>query len=396
VSPKPAYCFILGWSFDVQGGVSEVVKNLIEEFREGREWDPIRLEAQWDPQSQAVEAGPTKHLYFRFRPPYEPKRPLRHSLAFLRHLPSDVKALRRIARDHNIAVFNPHFVGYGSVILVLMRRLRLYKGKVILSIHGTDIRQAHQATGAGRFWWRFLLRNADAVVACSDGLGQEVHILEPRARLVTVHNGINVERFRSNSDPNFKWPAEFAAKKVVINIGTFQHSKGQDILLRAFCEVLNRHPDTVLLLIGNPGPASEAIRQLKSELGLHDSVRILERVPHQQICGYLQHSSIFVMSSRWLKGQMGEGFPVVLLEAAAAGTPVVTTASTGAAELIEDGITGRLVPLDDSGALASAICDMLANPLYAARLADTLSKVVRERFTWRQAADKYSALASEG
>jgi glycosyltransferase involved in cell wall biosynthesis len=93
---------------------------------------------------------------------------------------------------------------------------------------------------------------------------------------------------------------------------------------------------------------------------------------------------------------MGEGFPLAVLEAAAAGTPVVATASTGVAELLEDRVTGRLVPLEDARALAFAICDMLADPLTARKMADALLNVVRDRFTWRQAAEKYSALASGG
>jgi glycosyltransferase involved in cell wall biosynthesis len=385
----------LGWPFNRHGGVTEVVSNLIEEFRESGDWEPVQLEGLWQPSSDASAPGPIKRLSFRFRPPYKPERALRHSVAFLGRLPADVKALRRIAREHNIAVFNPHFVDYEYVILVLMRRLRLYGGKVILSIHGSDIRQAHQARGAGRFWWRFLLRNADAVVACSDGLAEEAHMVEPRAHVVTIHNGVDIERFRSSSDPGFEWPAEFAGKRVVINVGNFEYRKGHDILLRAFREVSNQHPDTVLLLIGNPGPTSATTRELQSELGLRDTVRILERVPHHQICGYLQRSSLFTMASRWHKGHMGEGFPVALLEAAAAGTPVVAAASTGVAELIEDYVTGRLVPLEDPRALASAMSDMLSDPAGARKMADALFRVVQDRFTWRRAAEKYSQLASK-
>jgi glycosyltransferase involved in cell wall biosynthesis len=392
---KSGYCFVLGWSLDNDGGVTEVVRNLGEEFRKSSLWEPLVLEAQWDASTRVSAPTHTiKRSHFRLRSPYDSNRPFSCGVAFLRHLPGDFRLLRRLVREHNIAVFNPHFVGGNHAILVLLKRLGLYRGKVILSIHGSDIREGHQTKGAGRFWWKFMLRNADAVVACSEGLREEAQMLEPRAHVFAIHNGIDIARFRSTSAPNVEWPPEFAGKKVIVNVGDFQYRKGHDILLRAFCEVLKQHPDSVLLLIGKPGPASAPLRNLQRELELGHSVHILERVPHERICGYLQHSSVFVMASRWRKGEMGEGFPLAILEAAAAGICVVSTASTGVAELIEDRVTGRLVALENPRELGLAICEVLSDRSGARIMADNLCRLVQERFTWVQAADKYSALAT--
>jgi glycosyltransferase involved in cell wall biosynthesis len=70
----------------------------------------------------------------------------------------------------------------------------------------------------------------------------------------------------------------------------------------------------------------------------------------------------------------------------------VATASCGVEEIIKDGVTGRVVPLEDDAALAAAISETLSNPEQARIMADKLYELVRERFTWRRAAEQYAAL----
>lgn len=85
---------------------------------------------------------------------------------------------------------------------------------------------------------------------------------------------------------------------------------------------------------------------------------------------------------------------MALLEAAAAGTPVISTKSCGVAELIEDGKTGRLVPVDNPSALAEAISSLLENPVLADQMAKRLQDRVGKEFTWDQACQKYLQLVN--
>jgi glycosyltransferase involved in cell wall biosynthesis len=79
----------------------------------------------------------------------------------------------------------------------------------------------------------------------------------------------------------------------------------------------------------------------------------------------------------WVRGKIGEGFPVAILEAGAAGKPVVTTRTCGAEEIIEDGVTGRLVPLGNAKALAEAIDELLENRERAHRMAENPAQGVK-------------------
>jgi glycosyltransferase involved in cell wall biosynthesis len=237
-----------------------------------------------------------------------------------------------------------------------------------------------------------MLRHASAIVSCSDGLRQETLQFEPRANVITIYNGIDMDRFSAHANPQFRWPPELDGKRVIVNVAQFEFRKGHDILLSAFRRVRSTHQDVALVLAGSPGPTSETIQNMIRELDLSDSVLCLGVVPHHKIYDLLKHATLFALATRWKHGIMGEGFAIALLEAAAAKLPVVATASCGVGEIISNGETGRIVPLEDDAALAAAISEMLDYPERARVMSENLHALVREQFTWKRAAEKYAAL----
>src|SRR6185437_7580082 len=142
---------------------------------------------------------------------------------------------------------------------------------------------AFQQTGVPKRIWRFMLRHASAVVTCSDGLKQEALQLEPRAKVTTIYNGIDVDRFSAESDPQFRWPRELEGKRIIVNVGRLEFRKGHDILLKAFRRVRTAHEDVALVMAGYPGPMAELVRNMIRDLDLSDSVFYLELVPHEKI-----------------------------------------------------------------------------------------------------------------
>jgi glycosyltransferase involved in cell wall biosynthesis len=113
---------------------------------------------------------------------------------------------------------------------------------------------------------------------------------------------------------------------------------------------------------------------------------MLENVPHEQIPGFLAGAELFVLPSR------REGFPMVLLEAGAAGATVVAASCIGVPEIIADGVTGRLVPVDDAEALADAITALLSDPEERARMGRSLHQLVARDFSWTRAYSQYISL----
>jgi glycosyltransferase involved in cell wall biosynthesis len=392
--PGDRYAFLLAWPFEQLGGVNGVLKNLLREFQAAGDFVPLAIEvsAQQDGEV-AGSKSPWTTIQLRQISSWNPERPWRSLLGFCVKAPSLLWRLRTLCRKYSIRVLNPHFIGLEYLPLLFLRKLGLFRGKLILSFHGADIREMMQSHGLETFLSKMLLRGADVLVPCSDGLREELLMFVPdcAARTVVVHNGIDAPAFAALATEPFVLPEAFRQRKIILNIGAFEYKKAHDILLRAFAIVKQSHPEAALVIAGQR--SSAAVAQLGVELGIQDDLLLFESIPHAQIVALLKRSDMFVLSSRWQKGICGEGFAMALLEAAAVEKPVISTLSCGTTELIRDGENGRLVPTDDPEALAHAMVDFLNNPEDAARMARVLHEDVDRRFTWKDAYNKYVRLA---
>jgi glycosyltransferase involved in cell wall biosynthesis len=186
-------------------------------------------------------------------------------------------------------------------------------------------------------------------------------------------------------------------ERVVALVGRLDPQKGQEELLRVAPSLLERVPDTGVLLVGGldlDAPYPRRLRALVEELELSDSVRILPFRP--DVRRLLAGVDLLVHASVVPPGEVRtEGFPLVALEAMHAGTPVVGYANGGLPELV--GETGVLVETGDREGLAVALAALLSDDERRARLGDAARERVLERFTlaenlrglqarWREAA----------
>lgn len=388
--PPPRHAFLLSWPLANLGGVNNVLRNLIREFGNG-EPAPALIELTYNINWLEKVESPIPYCRLKAINPYSHQHPWRGLIAFAFKLPAWIWRVASFCREWNIQILNPHFVGLEHFSFVLMRRLGIFQGRVILSFHGSDIRDMLQSSGLERWLYRMMLRGADALVPCSVGLKEEILMLVPECaeRTLPIQNGIDQEYFIASADPHFELPQGASNRKVILNIGAFEYKKGHDTLLRAFRQVKLNHPDTILIIAGQHATLLEQTKQLAQELGILDDITFLVDIPHQQVAAVLLRADLFVLSSRWEKGICGEGLAMALLEAAAFSKPVVSTLSCGVSELISDGETGLLVAPEQPDALAAAIGKMLTQPADAARMATALNLRVKQDFTWRQAYKRY-------
>jgi len=388
------YAFLLAWPFESLGGVNGVLQNLLREFHEDGELTPIAIEVSGaDGAAPAPQGHPWPTVSFGPISSWNPQRPWRSLMAFCVKAPGVLWRLRVVCGQYSIRVLNPHFIGLEYLPLLLLRKLRLFHGKLILSFHGSDIREMMQSRGLERVLNKMLLRGADKLVPCSEGLREELLMFVPdcAARTVVIHNGIDAPAFLSLATRPFLLPERLRERKIILNIGAYEYKKGHDVLLRAFALLKPDHPEAALAIAGQRDSATVA--QLGAELGIQDDLLLLESIPHAQIVSLLKRADLFVLSSRWEKGVCGEGFAMAILEAAAARKPVVSTNSCGISELMRDGDTGRIVPTENPEALAEAMADLLTDSDAAARMAGRLHERVVQEFTWTSAYRKYLQLA---
>jgi len=148
-------------------------------------------------------------------------------------------------------------------------------------------------------------------------------------------------------------------EQLVTFIGRMVKQKDLPTLIRAIPFVLTTYPNARFLIVGN-GPERERVLHQVKRMGLnrgpYNVARFPGALPYEQIPEILAASDLLVLPSRY------EGLARVMVEAMLSGVPVVSTEVSGARDAIQEGVTGRIVPVGDHRALAGAICDVLRNP----------------------------------
>jgi glycosyltransferase involved in cell wall biosynthesis len=171
-----------------------------------------------------------------------------------------------------------------------------------------------------------------------------------------IPNGIPTDEYAPNPDTRAQWRQAHGIEPratVLTHIGRFAFQKNHALLVEAFAQVRSDAP-LYLLLVGG-GELENAVREQVAGLGLQERVRFLG--VRADVADILRASDVFVLSSRW------EGNPMSVMEAMAAGLPVVSTAVGGVPELVQEGATGLLVPSEDAGALAQAMQALVDDPV---------------------------------
>jgi glycosyltransferase involved in cell wall biosynthesis len=175
----------------------------------------------------------------------------------------------------------------------------------------------------------------------------------PRERLQVIPNGVDTSRFRPMPEAGAELRRDLAPGHAFawLAVGRFEVAKDYPNMLRAFARVVERRPDSLLLLVGT-GSLQEETEALARSLGVGERVRFLG--VRRDVPELMSAADGYVLSSAW------EGMPMVLLEAAAAGIPIVCTAVGGNREVILDGTTGFVVPPRDPAALGDAMLRLAA------------------------------------
>jgi glycosyltransferase involved in cell wall biosynthesis len=156
--------------------------------------------------------------------------------------------------------------------------------------------------------------------------------------------------------------------------------------MRSLVQVRRRIADAGLLVLGTGRPYLLELEKLRSELGLEGSVFFLQDIPHEKLPCYLSRASLFALATR------SETFCLAILEAGAAGLPVISTRAPGVTEVIKDGVTGRLVEIGDVAGFARAILHILENASEAAVVADNFRAEIRDHLTWGHHYENYQRI----
>lgn len=380
---KPVgHLLTLNWPVNVPGGVNEAVLGLARQLQ-ARGIEPTIAIATWSNEPQPARTRGVPVVSVRLREPLSQAVAWKLLPGFFVTLVSDSRALLRLIRERNIQVVNAHFPTLDVALIRWLKVLRLYRGKLLLTFHGADITEISRTSGLVRRVWQRLITRADGVVACSEALRREVLQFAPEARVTAIHNGADIELFHG-----IQRPPERPIRRL-LHIGKFEYKKSQDVILHAFKRLAGKYPDASLVLIGADGPMLKQTRVLIEELGLQKQVEVQVNVPHEQLPPYMERADLFLLPSR------AEPFGIVLLEAGAAGLPVVASRVGGIPELIDDEATGLLVRPGSVEALERGIERVMEDPEWARELGRRWQERVLATWSWDVTCEKYLQMISK-
>lgn len=254
---------------------------------------------------------------------------------------------------------------------------------VVLTLHGSDLRQDLSHSRVLRFFGRHLMARARRIVLPSRSLQNDFLALMPQFadRTRVILNGIALA---SAQAPERPLPDSF-----LLCTGNLQQVKGQDILIRALALLRPAHPGLHLILAGD-GPQRQALQQLVQTLELQECVQLAGRCSAGEVRWLLERCLVYVQPSR-AEG----GHPLAVMEAMLAGKAVIGTKAGGLAEMIVDGRTGLTVAADDPQAMAAAISMLLTQTERRHQLAAAGQQQAQSHYTRAAMQQRYWQLYEE-
>jgi glycosyltransferase involved in cell wall biosynthesis len=301
-------------------------------------------------------------------------------------LPLTLARLRRLLRAENVAVLHSHH--YEPAVIASVASIRL-PVRLVVGRHYSDTiyrftrglrRRAYLAVEG------FCNARAAAVVVPST-LVEGILLRQgvPRTKVVRIPYGLELARFSSRGSDKGElvrqeWPPGAGLR--IATVGRLHPEKGQELLIRAMAKLRLTGVSVRLVLVGD-GQDRERLAALAASEGIADSVRFL---------GW-RDDVLDVMSAAdaVVQPTLNEAFSQVMLESMALGRALVMSDVGGVADLVEDGVSGLVVPIGDVDRLAGALLE-LQRPGATDRLGDNAARVARERLDVKRIAPQFEAL----
>ena len=298
-----------------------------------------------------------------------------------------------------------HAVGAFPTGVMVARWSRTRGFGVLVRCPGEDIQVDEQLKYGVRLdpkidaYIRDWLPSADMLVAHSGSIEREYKALKiAEEKIKRIPNGVHLERFQKNSQvAPFRKKITGSSEKpfTFLFVGRNHPKKGLDVLIKAACLIQDRGEHKVKLnLIGR---GVEDLAKVVERYNLSSAISLIPQLneegdnplhPSENLLGYFLSADAFVLPS------YVESFGIVLLEAMAAGLPIITTDAPGCRDVIREGHDGIMVPRGNPAELASAMNSLITDPDLCEQLSER-SLIRVKSFDWKKVADDYIRIYEE-
>jgi glycosyltransferase involved in cell wall biosynthesis len=289
-----------------------------------------------------------------------------------------VPFVTRLRRRFPFEVIDAHFAYPDGVAATLLARL--FRRPVVVTLRGSIVRLSGYRLHRPQLRW--VLRQADRVTAVSESLSRVAADLgRPRERVRVIPNGVDTTNFRPMSRLEARRLVGLPEQgPILLTVAGIYEGKGQHRVIEALPALLRRHPGLLYVMVGGARPGEQYGRRLEetaARLGVQQHVRHAGSHPHRELARWFNAADLSVLATR------SEGWPNVLLESLACGTPVVASRVGGTSEIVRHGEDGLLVRPGDDEALVGAILEALDRPWSRSALADRA-----RTFDWTDAVEQ--------
>ena len=282
--------------------------------------------------------------------------------------PAILDALSGFFRAHDVDVILAEFGDTGAAICPYAVKLGI---PLIVHFHGHDAHRATLLTEGMRKKYAFMFQHAYRIAGVSRHM---INTLEqmgcPREKL--VYNPYGPREFFYDIQPDYR--------KTILSVGRFTDIKANYLVLMAFREALATHPDAKLVMVGE-GELLETCKTLASVWGINEQVKFPGAVPHAEVATLFTEACCFAQHSVAPSYGDAEGTPNTILEAGAAGLPVVSTRHAGIPDVVIEGKTGLLVEEGDVNGMAAHLNELLSRPARCSQMGKNAREHIRASFS---------------
>ncbi|MDB6028118.1 MAG: hypothetical protein JWM68_4341 [Verrucomicrobiales bacterium] len=295
--------------------------------------------------------------------------------------------------EKNLSVIHTHTGNrLGGIALTVARKKKI---PLVASIHGGVLDLPEQTKEylrkplEGGVEWgkvfglflrsRQVLEQADAIITCNRREAELLRAKFPEKRIVVQAHGVPADIYaRPQRQAALEAFPQLTGKQVLLAVGRLDPVKNQKWLVEQFPRIVAKFPNTVLVLAGSCTDAAygDQLNRTICELGIERQILLTGGLPP----GDPRLIGLFQMADAVLLPSISETFGLVILEAWAAGTAVISSRTSGALEMVEVGKNGWLFDLDNPAGFHSAVDEALSNQGLATRFAAAGQALVKEKF----------------
>jgi len=315
--------------------------------------------------------------------------------------------LPRLLREKDVAIVHTHALGRIGGIGRLLARIR--HAPLVVTIHGgvldlpAQIKKEFNEPPGGWEWGKIfglflqsrrLLTDADAIVTCNENEARLLREKYPGRRVVVQPHGVPLEMYREDRrEQALAAFPQIRGKQILLSIGRIDDVKNQGWVVGQASQIFQRFPNAMMVFAGaiTDEAYGDKLRNRIQELGLQDRILLTGGLPPNdpRLIGLLQEASVLILPSK------SETFGLVVLEAWATGTLVLSTRTSGASALVRHGENGWLFDLDNLEGFHQSLAQALSNSDAARRVLRSGGDQVHTQYNLTALAGRMKALYEE-